>query len=153
MATDAKEIIASLPESRQERIRTMAERILAREYSSSGECAEFEFTLILDGISRLTPELIAALDEAGCADALLSESDGVVSAAFLRAAPALDDAVFHAIYDVRSAGVTARVHLDPRGAANATHENINSVLDAIQIIESNPTWRHHVVDWLQNPAR
>src|SRR5439155_4225415 len=40
MATDAREIIASLPESRQERIRAMAGRILAREYPSPDECAE-----------------------------------------------------------------------------------------------------------------
>jgi hypothetical protein len=153
MATDAREIIASLPESRQEWIRAMAGRVLAREYPSSGECAEFEFTLILDGISRLTPELIALLDDAGCADALLSESNGVVSAAFLRAAPTIEDAVFHAIDDVRSAGVGARVRLDPSGAANATHANINSFLNAIDIIETHPTYWPHVVDWLRSPPR
>jgi hypothetical protein len=153
MATDAKEIIASLPESRQERIRAMAGRVLAREYPSSGDCAEFEFTLILDGISRLTPELIAALDDAGCTDALLSESNGVVSAAFLRAAPTIEDAVFHAIDDVRSAGVGARVRLDPSGAANATHEKIDIILDAIHIIEMQPTFRPHVVELLTNPPR
>ena len=49
--------------------------------------AEHEFTLILDGISELTPEIFDALFEAGCDDATMSSRDGVVSLDFGRAPP------------------------------------------------------------------
>jgi hypothetical protein len=153
MAINAKEIIASLPESRQERIRAMAGRILDREYSSPGECLEFEFTLILEGISRLTPELTVALDDAGCADALLSEKDGVVSAAFLRAARTQKDAVFHAISDIRNAGIGARVRLDSKGVEQGIHQNVNGVLNAVNIIEMDPTYRPYLTALLANQPR
>ena len=137
MAIDAREIIAGLPGSRQERIRAMAGRILAREYPSSGECAEFEFTLILDGVSRGTPELIAALDEAGCADALLSDSGGVVSAAFVRAAPTKTAAILSAIQDARRAGVkvlSVEGSMPPdRGTAA-----VNSALSLASTLELDP---------------
>ena len=55
MAINAKDVIATLPESRQEKIRAMAGRIIDREYSSPVESIEFEFTLILEGDSPAHP--------------------------------------------------------------------------------------------------
>jgi hypothetical protein len=70
---------------------------------------EHEFTLVLDGISELTPEIFDALFEAGCDDATMSSRDGVVSLDFGRDAPTMKEAIVSAIRDVQKANVGARV--------------------------------------------
>ncbi len=70
---------------------------------------EHEFTLVLDGISELTPEIFDALFEAGCDDATMSSRDGVVSLDFGRQASTLGNAIDSAIRDVRAANIGAWV--------------------------------------------
>ena len=71
--------------------------------------ADHDFTLILDGISNLSQEVVDALFEAGCDDGTLSRSAGIVSMDFTRSAPSLKDAIISAIRDVQNANVGARV--------------------------------------------
>jgi hypothetical protein len=69
---------------------------------------EYDFTLILDGIADLTPEVEDALFEAGCDDATLSLRCGRAYLTFSRAAVTLADAILSAIQDVHKAGIGAR---------------------------------------------
>jgi len=79
---------------------------------------EFEFTLVLSGITELTPALLDAFCEAGCDDALFAVQDGVAYADFCRAAPTSEEAVQSAIRDVESAVVGVKVaRVDPEGLA------------------------------------
>jgi hypothetical protein len=71
--------------------------------------AEHEFTLILDGVSDLTPELMDSLFEAGCDDATVSRQAGRILMDFDRAAPTRTRAILSAIQDVRKANIGARV--------------------------------------------
>jgi len=71
--------------------------------------AEHEFTLILDGISELTPLIMDALFEAGCDDATVSSQGGVVSMDFNRTGPSMAEAVVSAIQDVEKANIGAQV--------------------------------------------
>jgi hypothetical protein len=70
---------------------------------------EHDFTLILTGITELTPEAEDAFFEAGCDDATLSVRYGRVFATFTRSAPSLKDAILSAIRDVRKANLGAAV--------------------------------------------
>jgi hypothetical protein len=72
------------------------------------EC-EYEFTLVLTGLSDLTPEVVDALYEAGCDDATIAARAGRVYITFDRAAASMKDAILSAIGNVRSAGVGADV--------------------------------------------
>ncbi len=74
-----------------------------------GPVKEHDFTLVLSGITELTPEVQDALFEAGCDDATLSMCCGRPFLTFTRAAPALKDAIFSAIRDVKKANVGAEV--------------------------------------------
>jgi hypothetical protein len=66
------------------------------------------FTLIVDGPDLQADELIDAIFEAGCDDALIGRADGIQFAEFDRDAPTLQDAVLSAIADLESInGVTA----------------------------------------------
>ena len=133
MAINAKDVIATLPESRQEKIRAMAGRIIDREYSSPVESVEFEFTLILEGIPQLTPEIAAAFDEAGCADALLSHRDGIVSMDFIRAAPTRGSAIVSAILDVERANVGAQVRVKPdMSGLDASQGHLARAINSVQ---------------------
>lgn len=64
---------------------------------------EFEFTLLLDGISEITDEFEDAVFEAGCNDCTISERMGRVFVTFARRADSLKDAVVSAIQDLRRA--------------------------------------------------
>jgi hypothetical protein len=86
--------------------------------------AEHEFTLVLDGISELTPEIFDALYEAGCDDATMSSRDGVVSLDFGRIAPTTKDAIISAIRDVQKANVGARV-VQVEGVEPASTEELD----------------------------
>jgi predicted DNA-binding transcriptional regulator AlpA len=70
---------------------------------------EYSFTLILSGVSGLPDEVVDALYEAGCDDALVGTRDGVVFLDFDREADSLREAVLSAIADVERANIGARV--------------------------------------------
>lgn len=69
----------------------------------------FSFALVLDGPRRYDEHLEDRLYEAGCDDALLSVSQGVLCLDFDRRAPSLFDAVLSAVRDVEGAGAGATV--------------------------------------------
>lgn len=66
---------------------------------------EYDFALILDGVSKITPELANRVFEAGCADATLGMQRGVVQLEFSRVATSLKDAALSAIGDVSKVGM------------------------------------------------
>lgn len=70
---------------------------------------EYDFALILTGVSELTTEVENALFMAGCDDATLSIQYGLVYMEFSRMAPSLKDAILSAIRDVRKANIGAEV--------------------------------------------
>ncbi len=70
---------------------------------------EYDFTLLLDGISELNAELENALFEAGCDDATINVRFGRVYLMFSREAASIKDAVISAIRNVGSAAIGARV--------------------------------------------
>jgi hypothetical protein len=70
---------------------------------------EYDFALVLTGITDLTPEAENALFEAGCDDATLSVRFGRVFVTFSRTASSLKAAILSAIRDVKTANVGADV--------------------------------------------
>lgn len=74
------------------------------------ECErEYDFTLVVTGITELTPDVQDALFEAGCDDATISVRAGRVYLAFSRNSPSFKDAILTAIQDVKSARAGADV--------------------------------------------
>jgi len=71
--------------------------------------AKYDFSLVLDGVSELTEELMEALYESGCTDGTVSKQYGHIVVTFSREAHSLKDAVLSAIRDVEQAKVGARV--------------------------------------------
>jgi hypothetical protein len=67
------------------------------------------FTLILAGVSEITPELADALYTATHGDIELNLRDGVAFVEFERTAPSLRQAIVTAIHQVESADVGVRV--------------------------------------------
>ena len=65
----------------------------------------YEFTLILSDVRELTPEVLDALYEAGCDDALIGMRDGTAYAEFCREADSLPQTVSSAVKNVETAGV------------------------------------------------
>lgn len=117
--------------------------------------AEHEFTVILDGISDLTPEIMNALFEAGCDDATISRQDGVIAMDFDRAGPSRNAAILSAVADIRKAGIGARaVRVADTGGGRGGAERealvgpINSVLQAFIALDLDPTLRPLVLDYL-----
>ena len=114
------------------------------------------FTLILEGISDLTPEVTDRLFEAGCDDATPWQCDRVISIGFDRAAPTLRAAISSAIADVERAGIGARVieikdvTSDAEPAATLAREvsSLNSVLHATAVVAMDPTLRPFMLDRL-----
>lgn len=70
---------------------------------------EFDFTLLLDGVDRITPDVEDALFTAGCDDATISLRFGRVYLTFSRSAVSLKDAIISAIKNVRESGIDATV--------------------------------------------
>jgi transcriptional regulator with XRE-family HTH domain len=70
---------------------------------------EYDFALILTGVTELTAKVEDALFEVGCDDATLSVQYGRAWMEFSRTAPSLKDAILSAIRDVRKAGIGADV--------------------------------------------
>ncbi len=66
---------------------------------------EFDFALVLSGVTELDEILFDALYEAGCDDATLSLQHGVVVLDFSRSAASLKEAILGAIRDVRRSGL------------------------------------------------
>jgi hypothetical protein len=106
--------------------------------------AEHEFTLVLDGIPELTPEIMDALYEAGCDDATVSRSNGTVSMDFDRPAASLTEAIVSAINDIRRAGIGARVvRVEPDSVGSDVAKGrlvgaVNSVLAFQDAIRFDP---------------
>ena len=67
------------------------------------------FTLILSGVSQVTPELASALYEATRGDIEFNIRNGVAFQEFARRAPTLRHAITSAIRDVEEARVGVRV--------------------------------------------
>lgn len=70
---------------------------------------EHDFALVLSGISRLTPEIMNSLYDAGCDDATPSIRNGRMYMTFARRAASLKDAILSAIRDVKKAGIGTEV--------------------------------------------
>lgn len=70
---------------------------------------EHDFTLVLTGITELTPEIANALLEAGCDDGTISMRSGRPFITFSRRAPSMKIAILSAIENVRKAGIGADV--------------------------------------------
>jgi hypothetical protein len=74
----------------------------------------YAFTLILDGFSDLTPEIMDAIYEAGFDDALLGISEGIPYIDLEREAASAREAVIDAVIQVHQAGKGIRVvRVDP----------------------------------------
>ncbi len=77
--------------------------------NQANRSTEYDFSLVIDGVSELTTEVENALFEAGCDDATFSIQYGHLYAEFSRVAGSLKDAILSAIKDLRRAGVGAAV--------------------------------------------
>ena len=74
---------------------------------------EFDFTLVIGGLSELTSAAADALFEAGCDDATFSVRYGRLYGEFSRPAATLKDAILSAVRQVNGAGIDAAVlHVD-----------------------------------------
>jgi hypothetical protein len=87
----------------------------------------FQFTLILAGVSEITPALADALYDATKGDIELSMSNGITFLEFERKAPTLHKAITSAIRQVEGADVGVRVVRVESEAAN-TIAKINAEL-------------------------
>ncbi len=70
---------------------------------------EYDFILILTGVTELSQHVVDSLFEAGCDDGTISLQWGRVIITFSRTAPSLNAAILSAIRDVRNAGIGADV--------------------------------------------
>lgn len=74
------------------------------------ECErEFDFALIVGGVSDLTQMVEDALFNAGCDDATLSIQYGLLYMQFSRRSKSIQQAIFSAIHDIRRANIGAEV--------------------------------------------
>jgi hypothetical protein len=71
--------------------------------------AEYDFALILGGVTELTSSVEDALFNVGCDDATVSMQYGLLYLEFSRSAASLEDAIISAINDVRKANIGAEV--------------------------------------------
>jgi len=70
---------------------------------------EYDFTLVIDGVTDLTSQIEDALFDAGCDDATFSVQYGRLCADFSRRAKSLEDAILSAMRDIDKAKVNAVV--------------------------------------------
>lgn len=77
--------------------------------STTARETEYDFTLVLRGITDITDKAVDALYEAGCDDGTISVRSGCVFLTFSRRAGSLKDAIVSAIHDVRKANIGADV--------------------------------------------
>ncbi len=105
---------------------------------------EHGFTLIIEGPTELTSEVLNSLYESGCDDATVSSQARGISVAFDRKAPTAEAAIRSAIRDVEGAGIGARViRVEPdttgHDAANdRLMSAVNSVLAFRAVITIEP---------------
>jgi hypothetical protein len=79
----------------------------------------YQFTLVLDGLSEWSDEILDALFEAGCGDALPVERDGLIYLDFDREAANPREAIATARAEIARANIGARViRVEPEEAAN-----------------------------------
>lgn len=67
----------------------------------------YDFTVVLRGMSEIDDDLAEALFEAGCDDGTPFSSQGVAAIGFSREADSLEAAIRSAIADVQKTGCTA----------------------------------------------
>lgn len=81
------------------------------EIMTTGEFQrEYDFSLVLSGITELSTAVEDSLFEAGCSDATFSVRYGRICAQFSRSAASFKAAIFSAIQDIHNANVGARIH-------------------------------------------
>lgn len=90
----------------------------------------YQFTLILSGVSELTPELADALYEATDGDIELNMRDRIAYLEVERSAPSLREAITSAIQEVENADVGVRVVRVESEAANTVARINVQLLDA-----------------------
>ncbi len=71
--------------------------------------SEYDFTLVLTGLTELTPRIVDALLNAGCDDGTLSMRLGRPFITFSRRAASIKDAILASIENVRDASIGADV--------------------------------------------
>lgn len=69
----------------------------------------YQFTLVLDGIDELTPNIEDALFESGCDDALINYKNGTIYLDFDRASENMEQAIISAIKNVENAKIGATI--------------------------------------------
>jgi len=72
-----------------------------------GELADFEFTLIVSGISDFDDSLVDQLVESGCDDATVAQRYGQLYVTFAREAGSRQEAIASAVRDIHSANIEA----------------------------------------------
>jgi transcriptional regulator with XRE-family HTH domain len=71
--------------------------------------SEYDFTLILAGISDFDEDTVDKLFDAGCDDATVAQRHGRVYITFSREAESLVEAIISAVFDVKKANIGASV--------------------------------------------
>ena len=71
--------------------------------------SEYDFTLILSGITDFNDEQVDSLFNAGCDDATVAQRSGRVYMTFSRDAQSMTEAIISAIMDIRKANIGAGV--------------------------------------------
>ncbi|MFN5798797.1 MAG: hypothetical protein ACK5AN_14830, partial [Planctomyces sp.] len=76
---------------------------------NSNSMQEHDFTLLLDGLQSITPELEEAIFKSGCDDATLSLRFGRLFLTFSRTASSLREAIVSAVLAINGCGFGLRV--------------------------------------------
>ena len=71
--------------------------------------SEYDFTLLLNGVSEITDDIERSLYEAGCDDATISVRSGRMYLTFSRHAPSMKDAILSAVANIRDSQIGATV--------------------------------------------
>jgi hypothetical protein len=107
---------------------------------------EYDFSLILSGITELTEDQAEALFAAGCADATPSVIYGRVWLEFSRMASSYEDAVLSAIRDIRRANIGADVE-------RIDECNLVTLSEIARKIGKTPQYVHQLVTGARGPGR
>jgi hypothetical protein len=107
---------------------------------------EYDFSLILSGITELTDDQVEALFAAGCDDATPSVIYGQVWLEFSRKASSYKDAVLSAIRDVRRANIGADVE-------RIDECNLVTPSEIARKIGKSPQYVHQLMTGLRGPGR
>ena len=107
---------------------------------------EYDFSLILSGVTELTDDQAEALFEAGCDDATPSVIYGRVWLEFSRAATSYKDAVLSAIRDVRRANIGADVE-------RIDECSLVTLSEIARKIGKTPQYVHQLVTGARGPGR